>query len=70
MELGQWAERYNQTLNRDDPRASGFPTPGEHLQFVEDGEKLALRLAKEVGSSCTVLYFNDMRGTVETVRSA
>lgn len=66
-ELGRWAARYDRTLNRNDPPASGFPTSREHLGFVEEGRHLASRLAKELGSTYLVLYFNDLVGRAEAV---
>lgn len=56
--LHQWAEEYDATLNQDYPPDSSFPTPEAEAQWVEQGRVLAQRLAKELGGSARVTYFD------------
>lgn len=44
-----WAQKYDDTLDRDDPRQSGFPTPEAEAAFKAEGEALLTRLKAELG---------------------
>ena len=47
--LNAWAQRYDDTLNRNDPRRSGFPNPEAEAAFNVDGQALLDRLNAELG---------------------
>jgi len=47
--LNEWAQRYDDTLNQDDPPNSRFATPEELEAFVRDGEALAARVRAALG---------------------
>lgn len=64
-DLQAWARRYDDTLDRADPMNSGFPSPEDHTEFAKTGSELALRLAKSLGSSWSVIYFNNATGAKE-----
>lgn len=57
-ELLDWADAYDHTLNRSDPLASGFADATAEGDFYARGEQLARRLAAELGSRCTIEYFD------------
>lgn len=48
-DLISWAQKYDDTLDRDDPRQSGFPTPEAEAAFKAEGEALLARLKAELG---------------------
>lgn len=56
--LEAWAGKYDETLDREDPSSSGFSTRNLHRSFVEEGRRLAVQLAQEVGDGCIVLYYD------------
>ncbi|QVQ53421.1 hypothetical protein J4H86_06590 [Spiractinospora alimapuensis] len=58
VELDRWAEEYDATLNRADPKESGFPTPEAEDDFARRGRELAQRVANEVGGVWSVIYFD------------
>lgn len=60
--LREWSERYDQTLDKSNPRESAFATPREHEQFVDDGWLLSRQLAAELGEGWSVIYFDDLTG--------
>lgn len=66
--LYEWSARYDQTLDRTDPLSSGFATSEGAAEFAEDGRTLALHLAKELGSSWSVVYFNNETGESQLVQ--
>jgi hypothetical protein len=55
--LSAWAERYNATLNRDDPAASGFKTVEDERDFEATGLRLWDQLRRELGDQAEVTYF-------------
>lgn len=63
--LEAWAREYDKTLNRIDPGGSGFSTGDQHRRFVDDGRRLALELAQELGPHYEILYFDDLAGNLE-----
>ena len=54
--LEEWAERYNDTMNIDDPASSGFKNKGDEKLFINDGRKLAERLQVELGNAYEIIY--------------
>ena len=54
--LRSWARRYEDTLDLDDPMASGFSTPEEEQAFQAEGARLGVLLAEELGSDYEVIY--------------
>jgi len=54
QELMAWAAKFDATLNMDDPASSGFKSELEADEFRMNGEALAQRLRKELGSSYAV----------------
>lgn len=55
-DLYRWQDRYDATLNRDDPASSGFPTLEAETDFRTDGLRLARRLQTELGSDFQVWF--------------
>lgn len=55
-DLSAWASAYDATLNRDDPASSGFASSDDQQQFHAQGERLATRVADELGSNAAVRY--------------
>ena len=56
--LERWADRYDATLNRQDPLASGFASPSEEAAFEEEGRALWKKLEEELGAEFRVLYYS------------
>lgn len=54
--LNAWAQRYDDTLDRDDPRRSGFPNPDAEVIFNADGQALLDRLKLELGQEYTLTF--------------
>ena len=67
-DLLDWAARYDATLNRVDPAASGFTDAAAEHAFSARGEHLARRLAEELGPAYTVEYFDDRTGSTTILR--
>lgn len=65
--LLMWAERYDRTLDRTNPTCSGFSSRTEREQFVADGLVLAERLAKELGPSWSVVYFDEITAEIQAI---
>ncbi len=59
-ELRAWASRYDETLNRDDPAASGFDSDEDELEFERTGRRLRAALADELGPNVKVTYFSEI----------
>ena len=55
-----WADRYDQTLNRADPAASGFSSTAAEIEFEGDGLRLWHRLMEELGGAMEVSYFSEI----------
>jgi hypothetical protein len=47
--LNIWSNKYDQTLNHDDPANSGFASEADEKQFEQEGEALLECLKKELG---------------------
>ncbi|WP_175488018.1 hypothetical protein [Sphingomonas sp. NFR04] len=47
-DLWSWAGIYDATLNRDDPRASGFASKADEQAFEEQGRLLSRAVASEL----------------------
>ncbi|MET8361869.1 hypothetical protein [Micromonospora sp. NPDC005171] len=60
--LLQWAQTYDDTLDRADPASSGFPTTAQEADFYAEGHELARRLAAELAGQCNVEYFDGRTG--------
>ncbi|HYV50050.1 MAG TPA: hypothetical protein VFA20_34580 [Myxococcaceae bacterium] len=60
QELRAWAARYDATLNRDDPSASGFKSAEDERDFEETGVRLWERLRQEMGARAEVSYFSQL----------
>ena len=56
-DLSAWEEKYDATLDWDDPISSGFKSEQEEEQFIKDGENLQKRLQQELGSGFKVTLF-------------
>ena len=52
-----WANRYDNTLNDEDPSNSGFESKEDEQKFKEDGMQLYQRLQKELGEEFKVTFF-------------
>ena len=60
QDLKNWAAKYDDTLNLDDPMNSGFKSEEEEKQFEQEGKNLQKRLQKELGEIFTIdLFQND-----------
>jgi hypothetical protein len=57
--LQAWADRFDATLDMDDPTASGFASPDEETAFVADGRQLARALQVQLGSGFEVRFGTD-----------
>ena len=57
--LDAWAEAFDGTLNRDDPRDSRFPTPEARRAWNEQGLVLWHDLQHELGAAYVVCYFSE-----------
>jgi hypothetical protein len=55
--LMDWARLYDDTLDRDSPRDSGFKTAELEAAFVAEGNDLAVCLAEELGPDYAVTKF-------------
>lgn len=60
QQLYEWADKYDSTLNLDDPRNSGFPSPQAHRAFVDSGLQIAKELAKYTNATWAITYFDDI----------
>jgi hypothetical protein len=69
VDLLRWAQEYDDTLNREDPIASGFASDEEEATFYECGEALARRLAGELSGKYVVEYFDGRVGRVSSISS-
>ena len=58
-DLWAWAAVYDATLNYDNPMDSGFATSSDEHLFHENGKRLALRTAAELGDRAAVRYWLD-----------
>lgn len=67
QQLTEWAEEFDQTLDYDDPIASGFATHEAKVKFAETGASIASDLAQELGSSWRVLYHDIRSGTTQEI---
>ena len=54
--LNAWAQRYDDTLDRDDPRRSGFSNAEAEVAFNADGRVLLDRLKAELGQEYTLTF--------------
>ena len=54
--LNAWAEQYDDTLDRDDPRRSGFPNPEAEVTFNANGRALLDNLQSELGQEYTLTF--------------
>lgn len=56
--LRAWAQRYDETLRRDDPASSGFASEEQEHDFESEGLRLWSALRAELGALATVAYFS------------
>ena len=66
-DLMEWARMYDQTLDRSDPLNSDFANDGDSTRFADEGRRLAQRLARELGSSWSIYYFDQETGVTSKV---
>lgn len=52
--LETWADRFDATLNRDDPGSSGFSTQVEKENFRREGYALVEALREELGDKYSI----------------
>lgn len=57
--LERWAERYDATLDQDDPAGSGFTDDAARESFVLEGRALAAELDRQLGPDHSVTYFEE-----------
>ncbi|MGC4806473.1 hypothetical protein [Micromonospora sp. DT233] len=65
--LLRWAQAYDDTLDPDDPAASGFTSASQEAEFYASGYELARRLATELSGRCHVEYFDERTGQLTRV---
>lgn len=59
-QLCRWAERYDDTLDRDIPQNSGFPSEAEAQEWINNGRRLAELLRHELPAQhWSITYFHD-----------
>lgn len=58
--LQSWADRYDATLDMDDPVSSGFSSAEDEAAFDRAGEQLARELQRQLGPDFEV-WFGDVR---------
>ncbi len=63
--LMQWAQSYDDTLDSDDPLASGFANAEQEAEFHALGQALAKRLAVELAGQYRVDYFDARTGRLQ-----
>lgn len=68
-DLMRWAREYDETLDRQDPMASGFAGDKDEAEFYERGRGLARRLGEELSGQYAVEYFDGRTGRVFPVAS-
>jgi hypothetical protein len=56
--LKMWARKYDRTLDKKDPKSSGFKSSEEEEAFEAEGRKLWEDIQKELGDDYEVLYFS------------
>jgi hypothetical protein len=56
QELRIWAERFDETLNLDDPASSGFGSEQARKKFRQEGRALAQRLQEELGTAYAIVH--------------
>ncbi|MBP0019473.1 MAG: hypothetical protein J7647_18215 [Cyanobacteria bacterium SBLK] len=63
--LHQWANRYDETLDWDDPANSpGFQNEEDARDFEEEGLNLWQQIQQELSPNYTVSYFSEKLGKV------
>jgi hypothetical protein len=62
--IRRWEDAYNNTLNQDDPSASGFRNSNEENSFDREGRLIWEELKKELGESYDVRYFSIVENTL------
>lgn len=67
--LEAWQRWYDETLNREDPAASGFGSDLELSLFAATGELLATRLANELGNDIEVVFFDQRSSEIRPIHS-
>lgn len=64
LELQEWANVYDLTLNSEDPTASGFASAEAENHFEEQGRRLWQALKRELGEEYLVSYFSNQDSRV------
>jgi hypothetical protein len=57
ISLDNWADKYDQTLNTQDPLNSGFSSKIDEESFKEEGQILFERLSQELGLEFKIILF-------------
>lgn len=57
--LDAWAEAFDTTVNRDDPRSARFASAAAAREWNEQGVDLWHDLRRELGSAYVVSYFSE-----------
>ncbi|WP_320064391.1 hypothetical protein [Micromonospora sp. RTGN7] len=65
--LLRWAQAYDDTLDPDDPTASGFSSSSQEEDFYRNGYELARLLATELSDRYHVEYFDGRTGQLVSV---
>lgn len=55
-ELNSWSDKYDETLNLDDPLTSGFATLDDERVFRKMGQSLKEKLQMKLGDDYEVIY--------------
>lgn len=54
--LKKWSDVFDQTLNLEDPKKSGFKSKGEEIHFKNQGISLFKQLQKELGNKFIIVF--------------
>ena len=54
----EWQQRFDETLNREDPRNSGFKSNEQLIDFDADGWEIWRRLSQELDGFYRIQYFS------------
>lgn len=54
--LMDWAQKFDSSINIEDPLQSGFNNPKEEAKFIKEGEALLIKLKSELGHEYSIIY--------------
>ncbi len=66
QDLILWADKYDSTLNRQNPVESGFKSCQDEQDFEQEGMRLFNCLKSQLEGEYLVVYFSNMEGKLYT----